>query len=383
VIPERLLVRILPGRLRYCVGDTPVATAPNAEIRLLIAPMNFAGQGRRWAQAVTDNVPSAAAANLAVRLNDGFGFEADTTVDGAPYAFSTDWNRRQFAACQDFSHVIIEAERHPYGRIYAQSVAGQARRLADAGVQVAMLCHGSDIRLPSRHLASEPDSPFAPGLWELTPTLEHQARQNRALLDELGLPTFVSTPGLLDDVPDARWVPVVVDPARWAVATPPLERAVPIVAHAPTNPIVKGSDLIDPVLKRMHEDGEIEYVRVQGVPSAEMPRVYGNADIVLDWFRMGEYGVAACEALAAGRVVVSHVNERVRERVHAATGFHLPIVQARAAEVADVIRDILANRDRYRQQAALGPAFVAAVHDGRRSAEALTPFLLSSKGPVR
>ena len=80
--------------------------------------------------------------------------------------------------------------------------------------------------------------------------------------------------------------------------------------------------------------------------------------------------------MAAGRVVVSHVADFSRETVLAATSQRLPIVQARAAELETVLRGLLDDREAARATAALGPDFVRAVHDGRRSAQVLGPFLL-------
>ncbi len=91
---------------------------------------------------------------------------------------------------------------------------------------------------------------------------------------------------------------------------------------------MKGTQLIAPVLERLAERGTIDFRYVEGVAAADMPALYGEADIVLDQFRIGSYGVAACEAMAAGRVVVGHVSPAVRSHVLRATGLELPIVEA-------------------------------------------------------
>jgi len=138
---------------------------------------------------------------------------------------------------------------------------------------------------------------------------------------------------------------------------------------------MKGSDLVDPVLRRLDAEGLVSYRRVEGVPFAQMGDVYRDADIVLDQFRIGDYGVAACEAMAAGRLVIAHVSDHSREHVRAATGLELPIVESLAGELDVVIRRLLTERKSYQDVAARGVAFVEAVHSGRRSAEVLAPFL--------
>jgi hypothetical protein len=106
-----------------------------------------------------------------------------------------------------------------------------------------------------------------------------------------------------------------------------------------------------------------------------MPDVYTRADIVIDQFTMGLYGVAACEAMAAGRVVVSFVGDTVRARVREMTGHELPIVEATPGTLVGVIEKILDDRDAARDTALAGPSFVREYHDGRQSAVALAPFL--------
>jgi hypothetical protein len=376
LVPDGVLNRILPGRYRYDPADLVVAVPPRTPVRLFIAPVNWAGQAWRWARAAEQNIVGVGAVTMAYRAGGEFGYPADLVIPATGYVLSRDWQRRQLDAVRSgFTHVIIEAERHIFGRVYDQSVEAQVRQLLDAGLHVAFLCHGSDIRLPSRHAVENEYSPFRGPLGGVTARLEKQAVENKALLDTMRLPVFVSTLGLLRDVPVASWLPVVVEPALWATDSIPLTRERPVVAHAPSRASMKGSELIDPVMRGLHDEGLIEYVRIAGVPAADMPAVYRNADIVLDQFRLGDYGVAACEALAAGRVVVGHVTADVRARVRESTALDLPIVEASADTLGGVIRDMCENRERYRSIARSGIDFVRDVHDGRRSADVLRPFL--------
>lgn len=245
------------------------------------------------------------------------------------------------------------------------------------GVAVGLVFHGTDIRHPARHAASTRWSPFHEEHHGLTRTLMNRvARLERELARE-ALPEFVATPDLLADRPNATWLPVVIEPDMWAAAARPILPAgrTPVVVHAPSESVFKGSDLIDPVLTRLDEEGLIEYRRVSGVPAGDMPEVYGDADIVVDQLRMRIYGVAACEAMAAGRIVVSEVSPMVREHVRAASGLDLPVVDATAETLDAVLRGIVADPGSFIELASSGPAFVRELHDGRRSAAALSAFL--------
>jgi len=376
VLPERLRVALGPVHLRFEKSDIPPPPAvPPTPVRLYIAPRNFAGQGYAWARAV-EGLSGVGAVSMAFQRPGGFAFDVDDAVPEAVYAGSRRWQSSRRELLPQFSHVIIEAGRPLLGRLMGADPCAEARWLRARGVAVAMLCHGSDIRLPSRHRELEAFSPFEP-TWELTDALETQAARLAAGIAELKAPVFVSTPDLLLDVPDATWVPVVVDVERWAAAGRgvPFEREVPVVVHAPSSAHIKGTALIEPVLESLAVRGLVDYRRIDGVPAARMPEVYGDADVVLDQFRIGNYGVAACEAMAAGRLVVSHVSEFVRGHARAAAGADLPVLEATPDTLEQVLLDVLADRPRARAFAAQGPAFVSTLHSGPRSADALAPFL--------
>lgn len=375
-LPEPVALRLNPAKYGFTAADVPAPpAAPTTPIRLYIAPVNFAGQGFRWARAA-ETLPGVGAVSMQYRLEKGFDFPSDNPVPVRVFSRSQRWQRAQFeAVASGFSHVIFEAERPIFGALFGQSPVREAAALRERGVAVAMLSHGSDLRLPSRHRDLDRWSPFHDTGWELIPVLEEQALKNRAVLAEIGAPVFVSTPDLLLDWPDAHWLPVTVDTAAWSVAAPPLQRAVPRVVHAPTNAVIKGSDLIEPIVEGLADEGLIEYVRVEGVPAAQMPALYASADVVLDQFRIGNYGAAAIEAMAAGRVVIGYLHDQVRDHVTEQTGRQVPIVQASVDSLGSVLRDIATNPEAFRASARAGVEFAAAVHDGAASAAVLRPFL--------
>lgn len=364
----RLAARSL-GRVRS--EDIPPPTSrPEAARAVYIGPTNYAAQGWHWARSLDRSTADVGARNMAVEVPGGFDFPADTEVPIPVYSNSAEWQRAELEAVSRFTHVLIEAERPLFGRLLGRDVARELAELTRRGLSTAFMCHGTDIRLPSRHLETTPWSPFTDEAFYVA-KLERDAARNRELLDTAARPTFVSTPDLINDVPYGIWCPVVVEPRRWAGGRVPGERSRPVVAHAPSKAAMKGSHLIEPVLRELDAHGVIEYRPVSGVPSAQMPALYREADIVLDQFRLGSYGVAACEAMAAGRVVIGHVTDDVRDRVLLATGEALPIVEATPATIADVLTTLVADRQHMIDAADAGRAFVDSVHDGQLSARVL------------
>ncbi|WP_406249599.1 glycosyltransferase [Microbacterium sp. M] len=381
VVPDRLLARILPGSLGWDPDQMQIARPRvSAPVRLLIAPVNSAGQAYRWARAAEERLGGVTASNLMTSnaRTAAFGFPADVAVPDSGFIFAHGWQRRQRAAIVgEYTHVLLESGRFMYGSRPGRTPRQIADEVRAAGVNVGLLWHGTDIRVPSEHARAEQDSPF--GVNGRYPEadvriLEENALKRRRMFEGSGMPVFVSTPGLLD-VPGSQWLPVVVEPDVWQSAEPPLQRERPVVAYAPSNSPMKGDPSLDDQLRALETQGLIEYRRVEGVPSQAMPHLYRNADIVLDQFRLGDYGVAACEAMAAGRIVIGHVSDEVRARVLRITGVELPIVESRFSDVGEVIEDVLSDREPWISRADRGPEFVRAVHDGAQSARVLAPFL--------
>lgn len=364
-----------PANLRLA----PAAAGP--EPRVLIAPTNFAGQGHAWAAALTRQGPGGAV-NWAFLAGPGFGFKADYIQPISVNSASGRFQSAQFARVADHCQaVVIESGWPLFGRLFGYSAAREALALETVGLAVAALWHGSDIRLPSEHRAAHPLSPYAlPELRSRAAELESTALRHRRSMLHLGLPQLVSTPDLLDQVKDAAWCPVVVNPDVFAAgraegAAPILAGGRPKVVHIPSDPLVKGTDLVDPVLRRLADAGRIEYIRAEGLTAAEVLALYARADVVADQFRMGIYGVAAAEAMALGRLVVSDVDQSVRASVAERTGLVLPIEQTPAQDLAERLEQMIRDPVPFRALAARGPAFAAAVHSGARSAAALTAAL--------
>ncbi|MBN9154214.1 MAG: glycosyltransferase [Microbacterium sp.] len=368
----------IPGRIaalrfgRVRPQDVPPPTAvPDAAVRVYIGPVNYSEQGYAWARALESADPRLQCRNMSVVSPGGYAFRADTEVPVAVYQRSRTWQRAQLDAVRGFTHVLVEAEKPLFGRLFLRDVAREADILTAAGVSTAYMAHGTDVRLPSRHATRTVWSPYRDTDIYLA-RHEIEAERNIALLTRLGRPTFVSTPDLLADLPFAHWCPVVVDVDRWRAPDRPPARAVPVVAHLPTNPWIKGTDLIRPALRRLHDRGVIEYREITaGVPSAQMPATWADADIVLDQFRLGSYGVAACEAMAAGAVVVGHVLEDVRRTVEQVSGIALPLVEADPDTIEEVVLGLATDPERRARLGVDGAAFVATVHDGRISATVL------------
>lgn len=349
-------------------ADTADATPAPRSVVLGITPANFAGQGWAWARSAERDLPDVTAEVVA--NPGGFGFRSDVVLT-AELSADLDWQLAQAKrVLGGWTHVISESVRPVLGQLNGSTLSGDMAALRRAGVRVAVVCHGSEIRRPSHHAATYQFSPFV-GDYEGLLELRQRAERNRNILHALDIPVFVSTPDLLDDVPHARWLPVVVAEADLAPAKPPFQREVPVVLHLPSSPRLKGTTTIDAVGQRLADEGLIEYRSLRDVPAASIAELIRDADVVVDHIVIGNYGVLACQAMAAGRLTIGHIHERVRRRV----GRPVPVLEATPETLDAVLRSALADPTTIADLAASGPEFVRNLHDGRMSARVLATFL--------
>ncbi|MER5606706.1 glycosyl transferase family 1 [Micromonospora tulbaghiae] len=270
-----------------------------------------------------------------------------------------------------YTHLIVDAFRPVLGRANGDDIAADLPALRRARLKVALLAHGSEIRHPDAHLERHAESAFRDAPEDLIGQLTAVAERNRRTAEESGLPFFVTTPDLLDDVPSATWAPLIVDVDAWACDRPVLERARPVVLHAPSKRWTKGTDRLLPRLQELHDRRIIELRLVEGLPHHEMRRQVQECDIVVDQLVMGSYGTFSCEGMAAGRVVVAYLSEGP----HRAAGVRPPIANATPGTLVKAIESLLDDRPAAVALAAEGTRYVRDHHDGRRTAEVFDAFL--------
>ncbi|WP_405063635.1 hypothetical protein OG474_18835 [Kribbella sp. NBC_01505] len=366
-------VVIQPGAdVLAAYGRSPVpARSRTHERRLLIGPVNSAGQAWLWATALEREVPGLAAEALNT-AGATYQFAAHRTATSEQYKTDLRWQYDLMAwALAEVTHVLFEAGRPMFGQLPGQMWTSDVPALDKAGIRHGLVFHGSEIRDPARHRELFEHSPFQNADDDFTKRLQAANDVLRRHLATYEGPVFVTTPDLLEFVDNGTWLPLTVDVDAFASDRPVLERERPVVLHAPSSGALKGSAYVDPVLTELEARGLIEYRRVEGVRHAELAALVQDADIVVDQLVLGSYGVLACESMAAGRVTVGHVAERVRALLPA----ELPIAEATPADLRQVIERLISERETARKLADGGVAYVRELHDGRRAVEALLPFL--------
>ena len=372
---RKQLTTAVKRRIRFYLNSqryTPLPAqpkVPNAVTKLMIGPANFAGQGFAWARAAERSIPGLYAESL-TRIVGSFKFPTDDEVSSFRYQFPN-WQKRQsHRITRNFTHVLIEAGRPITASLHGRTVDKEITVFTKAGLSCAVVSHGSDTRVPSHHIQKYSASPFKDAPLDVVETLENRAQLLVAIYSKLDIPIFVSTPDLLDDLPNGIWLPVVVDRTQWE--TEFVAKAGKLkVLYAPSKSWIKGGPKVDEVLQSMSERGLIDYLRITSVPADDMPTFVKSADIVIDQFALGAYGAMAVQAMAAGKVVIGHVAPWVRERIPS----EVPIVESTVDQIEEVVLRLASDEAAREEIGIQGKQFVTKFHDGSYSGSVLKSWI--------
>lgn len=148
-----------------------------------------------------------------------------------------------------------------------------------------------------------------------------------------------------------------------------------VVVHAPSSPIIKGTQLVRAAVAALkHEGLAFEYVELIGVPHATVKRELQRAHIVLNEFYAYMPGVFGVEAMAAGAVLVTSADEQIETDLPSRSNEAWVVTQH--FEVTAKLRSLLlAPRPELRAQAEAGQAWVRAHATAEVSGKAVREVL--------
>lgn len=321
--------------------------------RLAIGPANYAGQAYAWSRAVRRYLGIEA---FSFGGRSAFKFPVDIE-DGNSY--------EKIVAEGDYSHILIDGFVPFLGIGNFKTDIYALRRM---GKPIGLVAHGSEFRDPKRHMKRIQHSHFHNAQPSYTRALVKYNQMTRKIVKHTQLPLFVSTPDLLLEGFEGTWLPVTV--TGWE-CNRALSTKKPKVLHHPsrTDPPIKGTKFIMPVLENLADQGRIELVNSEmGLHSGMKPLVQ-SCDILVEQILIGSYGVAAVEGMMAGKLVIGYVAPDVREIANP------PIVDARPDKFEEVMCSVLDNWDYYRKYADKGRDYADTFHNGWAAADALRDWV--------
>ncbi len=347
---------------------------------LVIGADNCAAQGFRWAKALREN--SIHKAMSMGPSNNGWDFEIDKRVDlqilhqELVPAFNRPADFRYVSQLQEFlekefSYFLIEYFNPIVNWGYLGNAAVDKKHLAAIGKKVAFLAHGSDLIVPSKHMESERYSPHFDLDKTFNNELERKARNFQNAIFETSEVCFISTLNLLPYAPNAIWLPVVAKEEYFTLEISPT-RKIPLVVHAPSDPVFKGTKYIEPILLELNRRGIIRYIRCERLNSLQLLSLIRRSDFVIDQISLGSYGVLGADAMAGGKLVFGHVSEDFRELYEE----EVPIIEIYPDNLEEVIIKFVEDLELRQKYQYKSREFARKYHDGRLSSRILCESFL-------
>jgi hypothetical protein len=337
--------------------------------RLLIGPENCSEQAYRWAKSVSPDIEI----SLSIGPQTEWDFSSSTSgrsevTSRRLIRFATNvenhnwWKKNISWVTNNFSHVIIDYFNPIINCKGFARTADDIALLQKEGIKVALLAHGSDLILPSIHTQIERYSPHKYLEPELNAVLESHARKFNDFVKATGCQLFVSTLNLKVFQPNSIWLPVIAS-GEYFRFMPKKLNPIPLVVHLPSDPRFKGTAIMAPEFRRLAAKGIIRYFQPDKLNSKNVRKLIQRADIVFDQVAFGSYGVLGAEAMAAGKIVVGHVNDDVRAGMLG----EIPILEVDPDTLEFVIRGLLLDQDKIQSIALESFNFANKYHNGSYS----------------
>lgn len=327
-------------------------------MKVLLAPFNVAGQPGVLARELRRQ--GVDATMLVYGTGHTFGYAHDQAVDVR--------GRHRFEAMVETLQTTLEQGVDIYHLwrgplltpgVFSGMYAMELPLLKARGKRVVFSPTGFDVRVRALHEERNPYHPFRYG-YELDLDWDATVRFVELLAENVDTFTALD-PELGEYLPGAPVIPRAIDLEEWPCGGVECTNR-PLVVHAPSQPTVKGTAIIERALQELAEEGvEHELKLIIGMPHEEARRWYQRADVVVDQLHIGWYGVLAVEGMALGKPVVSYIRPDLLE------GFdpEIPIANANPDTVKDVLRELLGSFERRAELGERSRAFVEEVHDVR------------------
>lgn len=176
---------------------------------------------------------------------------------------------------------------------------------------------------------------------------------------------YVSTPDLLEFVPDAEWLPNPVNLDNLDYSKPDTEGPLKIL-HAPTNRKVKNTEAVLSAISNLEEEGlDIQFTLVEDSQHSDLLQQITSHDLIIDWLNpeFGIYGVFSIESMALGRAVICSLTDSLYDK------YDIPVVSIQPRVLASKIKEFYNNRKLLVEVGKTGHDFVQKHHNPVESAK--------------
>jgi hypothetical protein len=149
---------------------------------------------------------------------------------------------------------------------------------------------------------------------------------------------------------------------------PEVIKKVPKVVHTPSAPGAKGTESVRAAVEKLKLKGLIfEYIEIHNKSKSEALEAISKADIFLDQFIIGGYGMATCEAMAFGKPVFCYLMSSVQNLLPT----DCPIINVNISELQEKLEEFIIDPSLRRSFGERSREYVEKYHDANKIADQL------------
>lgn len=232
---------------------------------------------------------------------------------------------------------------------------------------------GSDVRIPEIEAADNPYYARLDADYEYAGAESAaSSRRTQELFARAGAACVISCHSLRPYLqPDLFPRPYFVRQRIWlpdfAPMPPDPQNRRPVIVHSPSAPVAKGTTAVLTAVEKLKSHYDFDFRLIQNMPRHQALQVVREADIFLDQFVLGGYGLAALEAMAFAKPVVLYVKPSLLSQYPA----DLPVINATQDNLAETLEPLLADPALRREVGLRSRAYVERYHDAILAAREL------------
>jgi glycosyltransferase involved in cell wall biosynthesis len=233
---------------------------------------------------------------------------------------------------------------------------------------------GTDIRVSQTEAE---DNPYFDRIWKTTAKFQSGTRRRSDEIQkyyaEYGFSCVLGSEMMIphlnrDLFPSYHLVRCGVDIKSLQPVLPEAERKRAVIVHSPSDPAVKGTAAVLKAVEILKARKlEFDFILIENTSREGTLETMSRADIVLDQFILGGYGMAAIEAMALGKAVVCYIKPSL---LHAYPA-DLPIANANPDTLVEILEPLIVSADLRRSMGASCRQYAEKYHDSVTAARQL------------
>jgi glycosyltransferase involved in cell wall biosynthesis len=182
---------------------------------------------------------------------------------------------------------------------------------------------------------------------------------------------FYLNPDLGHFLPVGTFMPYASVDVENIEPIPPRTHGPIRIVHAPSDPHIKGSSLIQQAVDSIKDRYSIEFIQIQNLTHDEAFKVYSTADLAIDQLLAGWYGGFAVEMMALGKPVVCYIQEKDLCFIPETMKAELPILNVTRDDLQSQLIEIINQRSLWPEWSHKSRRYVLKWHNPRHIARAL------------